>query len=148
MIQAVYVISRTGVPIYFLEKESSTDDVTKVTLFSGVISAIRTALIEVDRGEANYFTTQTHEIYLEAAEGFAIACVKDMNDEYDSKTMNHIISELKTLIAFQFTELPEAGILSLEDENRIDSIVKSLLEKWEKHPFVTFQIVMENYRFT
>jgi len=132
MIQAVYVISRTGVPIYFLEKESSKDDVTKVTLFSGVISAIRAALIETDRGEANYLTTQTHEIYLENTDSFAIAFVKDMNDEYDNKTMNHMISELITLITFQFTELPEVGILSLEEEQLMEKIITTLLEKWEE----------------
>ena len=131
MIQAVYIISRTGVPIYFLEKEASEDDVTKVTLFSGVISAIRAALIEIDAGEANYLTTQTHEIYLEVTDSFAVAFVKDMKDEYDSKTMNHMISELITLIAFQFIELPEAGILKPEEEKQIEGIIIKLLAKWE-----------------
>lgn len=132
MIQAVYIISRTGVPIYFLEQQESTDDVTKVTLFSGVISAIRTALIQIDAGEANYLTTQTHEIFLEATDNFAVAFVKDMNDEYDNKTMNHMISELITLIAFQFVELPEVGILSQEEEQEIEKIIKKLLDKWEE----------------
>ncbi len=132
MIQAVYIISRTGVPIYFLEQQESTDDVTKVTLFSGVISAIRTALIQIDAGEANYLTTLTHEIFLEATDNFAVAFVKDMNDEYDNKTMNHMISELITLIAFQFVELPEVGILSPEEEQEIEKIIKKLLDKWEE----------------
>ena len=131
MIQAVYIISRTGVPIYFLEKQESSDDITKVTLFSGVISAIRTALIEIDAGEANYLTTQTHEIFLEATDNFAVAFVKDMDDEYDNRTMNHMISELITLIAFQFVELPEVGILSPEEEQKIESIINELLSKWE-----------------
>jgi len=132
MIQAVYIISRTGVPIYFLEQQESTDDVTKVTLFSGVISAIRTALIQIDAGEANYLTTLTHEIFLEATDNFAVAFVKDMNDEYDNKTMNHMISELITLIAFQFVELPEVGILFPEEEQEIEKIIKKLLDKWEE----------------
>lgn len=132
MIQAVYIISRTGVPIYFFEREASADDVTKVTLFSGVISAIRAALIEIDAGEANYLTTQTHEIYLEATDSFAVAFVKDMKDEYDSKTVNHMISEMITLITFQFIDLPEAGILTQEEGTKIEEIILQLLAKWEK----------------
>ena len=131
MIQAVYVISRTGVPIYYLEKQTSEDDVTKVTLFSGVISAIRAALIEIDAGEANYLTTQTHEIFLEVTDSFAVAVVKEMNDEYDNKTMNHIISELITLITFQFINLPEAGLLTIEEEKKFREIIDELLIKWE-----------------
>ena len=132
MIHAVYIISRTGVPIYFKERTPEEDDVTKVTLFSGVISAIRTVLQEIDAGEANYLTTQTHEVYVEATSDFAVALVKDIEDKFDRDTITSMISELATQITFNFMELPEAGILSFEEEIQLANIIDDLLQRWDE----------------
>ncbi len=131
MIQAVYIISRTGVPIYFKERTPEEDDVTKVTLFSGVISAIRTVLQEIDAGEANYLTTQTHEVYVEATSDFAVALVKDIKDNFERESINDMIAELITQITFNFIELPEVGILSFEQEIQMANIIEDLMAKWE-----------------
>ena len=132
MIQAVYIISRTGIPLYFKERIPEEDDVTKITLFSGVISAIRSALIELDAGEANYFTTQTHEVYIEATSDFVVALVKDIKDEFDSETINAMIAEVITQITFNFEELPEAGILNAEEEEKMTNIIDVLMIKWDE----------------
>ena len=132
MIQAVYIISRTGIPLYFKERIPEEDDVTKITLFSGVISAIRAALIEIDAGEANYFTTQTHEVYIEATDGFAVALVKDLKDKFESEAVGAMIAEVITRITFNFEELPEAGILNAEEEEKMTNIVDDLMIKWDE----------------
>ena len=132
MIQAVYIISRTGVPIYFKDRTPDEDDVTKVTLFSGVISAIRTVLQEVDAGEANYVTTQTHEVYVEATNDFAVALVKDIEDKFEREVINDMIAELITQITFNFTELPEVGILNIEEEERMAKLIDNQMTKWEE----------------
>lgn len=132
MIQAVYIISRTGVPLYFKERIPEEDDVTKITLFSGVISAIRAALIEINAGEANYFTTQTHEVYIEATNNFALALVKDIKDKFESETVEEMIAEAITQITFNFEELPEAGILNAEEEEKMTTIIDELMIKWDE----------------
>jgi len=132
MIQAVYIISRTGVPLYFMERIPEEDDVTKITLFSGVISAIRAALIEIDAGEANYFTTQTHEVYIEATNDFAVALVKDIKDKFESEAIDAMIAEVITQITFNFEELPEAGILNAEEEEKMTNIIDNLMIKWDE----------------
>ena len=132
MIQAVYIISRTGIPLYFKERIPEEDDVTKITLFSGVISAIRAALIEIDAGEANYFTTQTHEVYIEATDGFAVALVKDLKDKFESEAVGAMIAEVITQITFNFEELPEAGILNAEEEEKMTNIIDVLMIKWDE----------------
>ncbi len=132
MIQAVYIISRTGVPLYFMERIPEEDDVTKITLFSGVISAIRAALLEIDAGDANYFTTQTHEVYIEATTDFAVALVKDINDKFESEAIDAMIAEVITQITFNFEELPEAGILNAEEEEKMTNIIDDLMIKWDE----------------
>ena len=132
MIQAVYIISRTGIPLYFKERIPEEDDVTKITLFSGVISAIRSALIELDAGEANYFTTQTHEVYIEATNDFAIALVKDVEDKFKSEAINEMIAEVITQITSNFEELPEAGILNAEEEEKMTTIIDDFMIKWDE----------------
>ncbi len=132
MIQAVYIISRTGIPLYFKERIPEEDDVTKITLFSGVISAIRAALIEIDAGEANYFTTQTHEVYIEATNEFAVALVKDIEDKFESEAIDEMIAEVITQITFNFEELPEAGILNAEEEEKMSNIIDDLMIKWDE----------------
>ncbi|MCG3260634.1 MAG: roadblock/LC7 domain-containing protein [Candidatus Heimdallarchaeota archaeon] len=132
MIQAVYIISRTGVPLYFKERMPEEDDVTKITLFSGVISAIRAVLIELDAGEANYFTTRTHEVYIEATSNFALALVKDIKDKFESETVEEMIAEAITQITFNFEELPEAGILNSEEEEKMTNIIDNLMIKWDE----------------
>ncbi len=132
MIQAVYIISRAGVPIYFKERTPEEDDVTKVTLFSGVISAIRTVLQEIDAGEANYLTTQTHEVYVEATNEFAVALVKDIKDKFEREVINDMIAELITQITFNFTELPEVGILNAEEEEKMAKLIDEQMTIWDE----------------
>ena len=132
MIQAVYIISRTGVPIYFKERTPEEDDVTKITLFSGVISAIRTVLLEIDAGEANYLITQTHEVYVEATKDFAVALVKDIEDKFEREVIDEMIAELITQITFNFNELPEVGILNVAEEETMATIINDLMTKWEE----------------
>ncbi len=132
MIQAIYIISRNGVPIHFKELIGEDDDnVTKATLFTGIISAIQTVLREIDAGEANYFTTATHEIFLEVTNDFAVALVTKIDKDAEKQSINNLMSEIITEITFQFEEIPEIGFLNKEDQNKIEEIVDSRITKWE-----------------
>ena len=131
MIQAIYIISRNGVPIHFKELTVEEDNVTKATLFTGIISAIQTVLREIDAGEANYFTTATHEIFLEVTTDFAVALVTKIDKDSDKQSMNNFMSEIITEITFQFEEIPEIGFLNIEDQNKIEKIVDNKITKWE-----------------
>ncbi|MHA1201104.1 MAG: roadblock/LC7 domain-containing protein [Candidatus Heimdallarchaeaceae archaeon] len=133
MIQAIYIISRNGVPIHFKELMGEDDDsVTKATLFTGIISAIQTVLREIDAGDANYFTTATHEIFLEVTNDFAVALVTKIDKDSNNQSINNLMSEIITAITFQFEEIPEIGFLMEEDQNKIAEIVDNKLDKWER----------------
>ncbi|MBY9001366.1 MAG: roadblock/LC7 domain-containing protein [Candidatus Heimdallarchaeota archaeon] len=132
MIQAIYVISRNGVPIHFKEFiEEEEDNVIKATLFTGIISAIQTVLREIDAGEANYFTTATHEIFLEVADDFAVALVKTLDKTSNQAEMTKFLSEIITEITFQFEEIPETGFLTIEEQTKIEEIIDGKFSKWE-----------------
>ncbi|MHA1345938.1 MAG: hypothetical protein ACTSVO_13010 [Candidatus Heimdallarchaeaceae archaeon] len=132
MIQAIYIISRNGVPIHFKELLGiEQDNVTKATLFTGIISAIQTVLREIDAGDANYFTTATHEIFLEVTNDFAVALVTKIDEDSDKKSMNDLMSQIITEITFQFEEIPEIGFIVAEDQNKIEEIVDNKIANWE-----------------
>jgi hypothetical protein len=130
VIQAIYIISRNGVPIHFKELMGEEDNVTKATLFTGIISAIQTVLREIDAGDANYFTTATHEIFLEVTNDFAVALVTKIDKDSNKQSMSDLMSEIITAITFQFEEIPEIGFLIKEDQIKIEEIVDNKLDKW------------------
>ncbi|MCK4254387.1 MAG: hypothetical protein KAX32_07970 [Candidatus Heimdallarchaeota archaeon] len=106
------------------------DNVTKATLFTGIISAIQTVLREIDAGDANYFTTATHEIFLEVTNDFAVALVTKIDKDSNKQSMSDLMSEIITAITFQFEEIPEIGFLIKEDQIKIEEIVDNKLDKW------------------
>ena len=133
MIQAIYIISRNGVPIHFKElmEEEKEDSVTKATLFTGIISAIQTVLREIDAGDANYFTTETHEIFLEVTDDFAVALVTKFDEDSEKQSVSNLMSEIITEISFKFEEIPEIGFLDGEDQSKIEEIVERKISNWE-----------------
>ncbi|MHA1353530.1 MAG: hypothetical protein ACTSPP_12185 [Candidatus Heimdallarchaeaceae archaeon] len=67
MIHAIYIIDRSGIPLFFREKEENSSDITRATLFSGVISAIQSLLKDMEIGEATEVSTKAYDILLEVA---------------------------------------------------------------------------------
>ncbi|MHA1401235.1 MAG: hypothetical protein ACTSQE_12870 [Candidatus Heimdallarchaeaceae archaeon] len=132
MIDAIYLISRTGVPIYFKEHLSSKEDnIDQVTLFSGVISAIQSVLSETKVGTAKYFATSTNEVFMEISEKFGVILIKNLDESYSREIIEKILSEITTEIVFNFPNIDEHFIINKEQEQKINTIIKKIIEKYE-----------------
>jgi hypothetical protein len=133
MINTIYIISPTGMPIYFKELILSRDSsIERVTLFSGVISAIQSVLLEIDAGQADYFTTKTNEIYMEISESFGVVAIKDFTKDYDREIIRKILTEISTKITFEVQDISSEMILSQEHEQIVDNIIVEVVAKYDK----------------
>ncbi len=132
MIQAVYIISITGIPIYFTNRVQNAEYIEEATLFSGVISAIQTALVEIDVGVPSYFRTRKNDVYLEATDNFAVALVTDQDKSLSKEDSRDILLEIINELIFHFPSLEDPEMLNNDEKDKIDDIVSKMLQKWEK----------------
>ncbi len=130
MIRSIYVISRNGIPLYVYNLDTEEDHVTESTLFSGVISAIQTVLAEIAAGQPKSFTTSTNEVFLEAADDFALAIVTDARGEkFEEEIIKSLMSEIITQIGFTFSSIPDHNLLTEEENKQLEDIVMKSLKK-------------------
>lgn len=126
MIDAIYLISRSGVPIYYFDvKKGSSEDVEKANLFSGIVSAIQAALSKINAGSLDFFTTKKSEIFLEATENYVMAVVCSKDALIDHVMINKLMANLITAIEFQ---MPNEGFIAIQQD--IDKLVKRELLKF------------------
>ena len=133
MINTIYIISPTGIPIYFKELLPSRDSsIERATLFSGVISAIQSVLLEIDAGQADYFTTKTNEIYMEISESFGVVVIKDFTKSFDREIIRKILAEISTRIAFEIQDISSDVLLLQEHEQILDNIIVEAVAKYDQ----------------
>lgn len=134
MLDAIYIISRNGLPLYFkklksIEKES----IDKATLFSGAISAIQTFLATMDVGEAKYFATKTHEIYMEIRKFFGVVLIKNINLEYEREKIDQILFEITEKIDFEIQEIHSILTFSNKQEQILNEIIDEVYSKFDRN---------------
>ena len=126
MIDAIYLISRSGVPIYYFDvKKGTSEDVEKANLFSGIVSAIQAALSKIDVGSLNFFTTKKSEIFLEATENYVMAVVCSKEALIDPVMIKDLMANLITAIEFHISN---EGLIAIQQNT--DKLVTMELSKF------------------
>ncbi len=132
MIQSVYIISRSGLPIVAVGKDEKTQEFTEVALFSGIVSAIQTAMQEIDVGVPKFVDTKKFEIYIEIEEEFAVALVRESKEVEDRDLMHEITAEILNKLNEKYDDLSDYNMLSESQISDIRAIISRLIQKGEK----------------
>ena len=132
MIQSVYIISRSGLPIVAVGKDEKTQEFTEVALFSGIVSAIQTAMQEIDVGVPKFVDTKKFEIYIEIEEEFAVALVRESKEVEDRDFMHEITAEILNKLNEKYDDLSDYNMLSESQISDIRAIISRLIQKGEK----------------
>ncbi len=132
MIQSVYIISRSGLPIVAVGKDEKTQEFTEVALFSGIVSAIQTAMQEIDVGVPKFVDTKKFEIFIEIEEEFAVALVRESKEVEDRDFMHEITAEILNKLDEKYDDLSDYNMLSESQISDIRAIISRLIQKGEK----------------
>ena len=129
MINALYIISPGGVPVYFYNPITREDELADAILFSGLIAAIRNFLVETEIGEPEQFTTKSNAVFLEATNCFAVVLIKDIDDSIPSKEVKGLLSTLTTEISSILPDDQACNILEEEEAEIIRNIADKIMKE-------------------
>lgn len=135
MLEALYIVSPGGIPIYFknLATAEGRDSVEAVTLFSGLISAIQRFLVETNVGELSFFTTSTHEIYIEATDTFAAVAVCGHCETGMSGNIREFIKEIIGAVSHLKSDFCEGNQITAATYDSLDVLVSNTYSRWIQH---------------
>ncbi|MHA1684793.1 MAG: hypothetical protein ACTSYD_00145 [Candidatus Heimdallarchaeaceae archaeon] len=131
MIHAIYIINRAGIPLYYKETLDNASDITRATLFSGVISAIQSLLKDMEIGEATEVSTKAYDILLEVAADFAVVLVLNPCNDEDKKKLRKELAKLTTKVSFGFKNITESNLTKKEEE-LLNDLTNDFMVKCEK----------------
>jgi hypothetical protein len=132
MIQAVYIISRNGLPIICVGKEEKEDEFGEAALFSGILSAIQTAMQEIDIGVPKFVDTKKFEIFIELEEEFAVALVREAKEIEERDLMHDITAEILGELDKKYDDLSDYNLLSDTQLEDMKKIIEKMILKGEK----------------
>lgn len=132
MISAMYLISRHGVPITSVFSDNRVEDITETTLFSGILSAIQTAMIELDVGVPKRIESKKQDIYLELIEKAAIAIICDKKTVADRELMNNCLKKFIESFQSKFTSINDFTIIKDEKISEIKTFLEKYLEEMQE----------------
>jgi hypothetical protein len=132
MIQAVYIISRNGLPIICVGKDEKEDEFGEAALFSGILSAIQTAMQEIDVGVPKFVDTKKFEIFIELEEEFAVALVRESTEVEERDIMHEITAEILDRLDKKYDDLSDYNLLNDDQLNDIRRIITNMIQKGEK----------------
>ncbi len=133
MIQALYIISKSGIPLcsFVVSEEKAPDPL----LFSGLLSAIRSFLLDTNVGELKQFITHSTEVYIEVLKAiddengdhYGIVLLKDSDQNIPDDLIKLLIANISTNLDILKDKIHDYK--ELEDELR--SIILPLIKDWE-----------------
>ncbi|MHA1954195.1 MAG: hypothetical protein ACW96U_09655 [Candidatus Heimdallarchaeaceae archaeon] len=132
MIRSLYIMSPGGVPVYYYDRIQQEDKVAEAILFTGLITAIKNFMVEVDVGEPEIFSTKTREVYLEATDCFSVALIKDVDDNISSTIVKELLSNLTTELYFVLGDDQACNVIDLEQAEMVKDIADMIIPDWEK----------------
>jgi hypothetical protein len=125
-------MSPGGVPVYYYDRIQQEDKVAEAILFTGLITAIKNFMVEVDVGEPEIFSTKTREVYLEATDCFSVALIKDVDDNISSTIVKELLSNLTTELYFVLGDDQACNVIDLEQAEMVKDIADMIIPDWEK----------------
>ena len=103
MIQAVYIISKAGLPIVVVDKgDENNSSFADQALFSGTMTAIQSAMENIAVGVPKFVETKKFEVFLELSDNFALALLRRATKEVERKIMHEITAEILKEISVNY----------------------------------------------
>ncbi len=132
MIQAVYVISRTGLPIVVVDKGDEHSSFTDKALFSGIMTAIQSAMEEIDVGVPKFVDTKKFEVFIELTDNFAVALLRRATKEVERNIMHEITAKILKDISTKYPEISDYNLLSSKEIKEIEDSIELMMQNGDK----------------
>ena len=136
MLQAIYVMSKTGTPLYVYNEipiDDSEESDMNAILFSGLFSAIQAFLNEITIGEAEQFSTKYSELFIKSTEDIAVVVIASKNTSYTKEEVEllqqEVLDKVQSVISDAAIEDPGVGELV---EQLFDPIIKQIIRAWKE----------------
>ncbi len=132
MIQAVYIISRTGLPIVVVDKGDENSSFSDQALFSGIMTAIQAAMEEIDVGTPKFVDTRKFEIFIELSDNIAVALLRKVHTDVERSIIHEITAEILGDISSKFPNISDYNLLTEEQIEEIEHFVEEMMTKGDK----------------
>ena len=132
MIQAVYVISRTGLPIVVVDKDDENSSFADQALFSGIMTAIQSAMEEIDVGIPKFVDTRKFEVFIELTDNFAVALLRKATEIVDRAIMHDITAKILQDINTKYPEISDYNLLTEEQVEEIERSIEYMMQNGDK----------------
>lgn len=132
MIQAVYIISRTGLPIVVVDKGDENSSFSDQALFSGIMTAIQAAMEEIDVGTPKFVDTRKFEIFIELSDNIAVALLRKVHTDVERSIIHEITAEILADITSKFPNISDYNLLTEEQIEEIEHFVEEMMTKGDK----------------
>ena len=132
MIQAVYVISRSGIPIVVVDKGDEDSSFSDQALFSGILTAIQSAMEEIDVGVPKFVDTKKFEVFIELSDEIAVALLRKGDTTVERSLIHDITSEILQTISDRFPNITEYNLLTEEQIDEIELFVDEMIARGDK----------------
>jgi len=132
MIQAVYIISRTGLPIVVVDKGDENSSFSDQALFSGIMTAIQAAMEEIDVGTPKFVDTRKFEIFIELSDNIAVALLRKVHTDVERSIIHEITAEILEDVSSKFPNISDYNLLTEEQIEEIEHFVEEMMTKGDK----------------
>lgn len=132
MIQAVYIISRTGLPIVVVDKGDDDSSFSDQALFSGIMTAIQAAMEEIDVGTPKFVDTRKFEIFIELSDNIAVALLRKAHTDVERSIIHEITAKILEDISVKFPNISDYNLLTEEQVEEIEHFVEEMMKKGDK----------------
>lgn len=132
MIQAVYIISRTGLPIVVVDKGDENSSFSDQALFSGIMTAIQAAMEEIDVGTPKFVDTRKFEIFIELSDNIAVALLRKAQTDVERSIIHDITAKILEDISSKFPNIYDYNLLTEKQVEEIEHFVEEMMEKGDK----------------
>jgi len=132
MIQAVYIISRTGLPIVVVDKGDENSSFSDQALFSGIMTAIQAAMEEIDVGTPKFVDTRKFEIFIELSDNIAVALLRKAQTDVERSIIHDITAKILENISSKFPNIYDYNLLTEEQVEEIEHFVEEMMEQGDK----------------
>ena len=135
MITALYIMSPSGIPVYYYDRVNNEDKLSEAILFTGLITAIKNFMAETQVGEPEQVSTSTREIYLKNTSCFSVVLIKELKDSVPSNIVKNLISDLTAKIYEIIGDEEACNLVDEIQATMVRDIADLVIGDWEKEVF-------------
>jgi hypothetical protein len=101
-------------------------------LFSGIMTAIQSAMEEIDVGVPKFVDTRKFEVFIELTDNFAVALLRKATEVVDRTIMHDITAHILQDINTKYPEISDYNLLTEEQVEEIESSIETMMQNGDK----------------